>query len=206
MLSHPIPTASDGCEANLKRIGQALRQYHNVYGAYPPAVVANENGEPMHSWRVLILPYLDEELLYDQYDFDEPWDGANNSRLLASTPSVYRCPQSHYNQTTYLAIVGAHTAIGEQDSRSVSQIHDPLSTAPLVIDTNITVVRWSEPKDFDTEEPWAGSEIKRMESPHDRMEVRLLYADGIVRDVSSYFPVSWWQEEFHVRDGQWLNK
>src|SRR5262245_52749889 len=80
------------CSNHLKEIGLALQNYHDVYQSFPPAYVANGEGRPMHSWRVLILPYLGHKALYDQYHFDEPWDGPNNSQLHKEKVSVFCCP------------------------------------------------------------------------------------------------------------------
>lgn len=68
------------CLNNLRHIELALHNYHNAHGCFPPAYIVDESGRPMHSWRVL-LPYLEQEALYDQYDFSEPWDGPNNRKL-----------------------------------------------------------------------------------------------------------------------------
>src|SRR5262245_66359 len=74
------------CKNNLKQIALALLNYESRYGTFPPAYVADESGKPMHSWRVLILPDLDQQALYNDYNFSEPWDGPNNSRLLTRIP------------------------------------------------------------------------------------------------------------------------
>ena len=66
------------CASNMKQIVLALLAYEADHGQFPPAYIADENGKPMHSWRVLILPYLAEKSIYDAYDFTEPWDGPNN--------------------------------------------------------------------------------------------------------------------------------
>src|SRR4051812_9073955 len=66
------------CKNNLKEIALALHNYHEAYGCFPPAYIADKDGRPMHSWRVLILPYLDEKPLYLKYRFDEPWNGPHN--------------------------------------------------------------------------------------------------------------------------------
>src|SRR5204863_151662 len=71
------------CKGELKQIGLALLNYREVYGCFPPAFIADESGRPMHSWRVLILPYIDHVSLYYEYRFDEPWDGPNNRKLSA---------------------------------------------------------------------------------------------------------------------------
>ena len=64
VTSHPRPYPRFECANHLKQIGVALHTYHDAYGSFPPAFVADENGKPMHSWRVLLLPFLDEELIY----------------------------------------------------------------------------------------------------------------------------------------------
>jgi hypothetical protein len=99
---------------NLKRIGMALLGFVSTYeGRLPPAVIAGPDGRPWHSWRVLVLPFLDEVNLYDRYHFDEPWDGPNNRQLLDSMPEVFSDPihgddRGHF--THYAALVGAATA------------------------------------------------------------------------------------------------
>jgi uncharacterized protein DUF1559 len=67
----------------------AVATYHDTYGTLPPAYIADAEGKPLHSWRVLLLPFLEQRELYEQYDFDEPWDGPNNRKLLAQRPSVF---------------------------------------------------------------------------------------------------------------------
>ena len=59
----------------------AVANYHETYGCFPPAYVADRDGKPMHSWRVLILPFLEQRELYNAYNFAEPWDGPNNRKL-----------------------------------------------------------------------------------------------------------------------------
>src|SRR4051812_10595310 len=80
---------SDQCLGHLKEIGIALHNYHADYGVFPPAYVADASGRPLHSWRVLILPYLEQKPLYNRYNFSEPWDGPNNRRLASQMPGVY---------------------------------------------------------------------------------------------------------------------
>src|SRR6476469_182788 len=61
------------CSNHLKQIGLALQNYHDTFGSLPPAYLADSQGKPIHSWRVLILPFLENTTLYDRYSFDEPW-------------------------------------------------------------------------------------------------------------------------------------
>src|SRR5207248_2869881 len=66
----------------IKQIGLALLNYHDTYGSFPPAYVADATGKPIHSWRVLILPFMEQSSLYNAYSMAEPWDGPNNRKLL----------------------------------------------------------------------------------------------------------------------------
>jgi hypothetical protein len=86
--AHPGATRMQ-CSNNLKPIGLALQIYHDQYGSFPPANIVDKDGRPMHSWRVLILPNIEQQKLYEAYNFDEPWDGPNKSTfyLKQSTPT-----------------------------------------------------------------------------------------------------------------------
>jgi hypothetical protein len=94
---------------NLEQIGRAIHLFFGKHQRYPPAFVTGPDNKPWHSWRVLLLPYLDAEELYRQYKFDEPWDGLNNRTLLARMPAVYSDPIHGPNEkfyTHYVAIIG----------------------------------------------------------------------------------------------------
>ncbi len=82
------------CQNNLKQIALALLYYHQTNGCFPPAYLADKNGKPMHSWRVLILPYLEQNSLYEQYRFDEPWDGCSYKLMYGKLPESCMLPSS----------------------------------------------------------------------------------------------------------------
>ena len=102
------------CSNHLKQIGLALQNYHDDYGSFPPAYIADATGKPIHSWRVLILPYLEHKPLFDKYSFDEPWDGPNNSKLHGEVVHVFCCGSRPGRQprteTSYISVIGAQTA------------------------------------------------------------------------------------------------
>ncbi len=142
------------CANNLKEIGLAMHTYHEVYGSFPPAYIADENGQPMHSWRVLILPYMDEEALYEQYDFDERWDGPNNSRLAGLMPDAYRCPSGYKDPpyTDYVVITGPGTVFDDADGTQLGEITDDPSNTILVVESSESDVHWMEPVDLNVDE------------------------------------------------------
>ncbi|HEV3339665.1 MAG TPA: DUF1559 domain-containing protein [Pirellulales bacterium] len=141
------------CMNNLQQISLALQNYHDVNGTFPPAYFADANGKPMHSWRVLILPYLEQKALYDRYHFDEPWDGPNNRQLADLIPPPYRCPLDGTvapgsTATSYAAITGPGTIFDGETATRFSSITDGTSNTILVVETTAGI-NWMEPRDLD---------------------------------------------------------
>ncbi|MGL6197248.1 MAG: DUF1559 domain-containing protein [Thermoguttaceae bacterium] len=81
------------CRSNIKQILIALHHYKDTYGKFPPAYTVDTTGKPIHSWRVLILPYLNEQSLYDEIKLDEPWDSEYNKQFHDREVSVFTCPE-----------------------------------------------------------------------------------------------------------------
>jgi hypothetical protein len=95
---------------NLLQIGLALHNFRSTMDHFPPAVVYGPDGKPWHSWRVLLLPYLEQMALAEEYDFSQPWNGPNNLKLLDKMPDVYRDPAQEGQKVRfahYAALVGA---------------------------------------------------------------------------------------------------
>ena len=105
----------------------------------------------MHSWRVLILPYIDQGDLYKEYHFDEPWDGPNNRKLASRMPAVYALhgEERPGNTTTnYLAVVGAETIWHGSKGVSRDAVKDATSTTILLVENKGAGVHWMEPRDL----------------------------------------------------------
>jgi hypothetical protein len=141
------------CRGFLTKIAIALHNYHDAYGSFPPAYTVDDRGQPMHSWRVLILPYLEESALYAAYDFDEPWDGPNNRKLADRIPFVFQC-RAHTDrhrrgscETQYLAVVGDETAWQGSRGAKLGDI-DETSETLLVVEVHGQGVHWMEPRDL----------------------------------------------------------
>jgi prepilin-type processing-associated H-X9-DG protein len=158
LLLTAMPTARlaalrNQCMNQLKQIAIALHNFHDLNGSFPPAYMADANGKPMHSWRVLILPFTEEQALYRKYNFNEPWDGPNNSKLTAQVPAVYRCPGNVDNssgnlETNYFAVVGPETGWG----KNLGQFTDGSSKTIMVIEATGLGINWMEPRDVTLDE------------------------------------------------------
>ena len=105
----------------------------------------------MHSWRVLILPYLEQNDLYKEYNFDEPWDGPNNRKLASRMPRMYALHgEEHPGNTTtnYLAVVGPETIWQGSKGVAVDAVKDGASNTILIVENKGADVHWMEPRDL----------------------------------------------------------
>lgn len=150
-LTWPRAEFSHRCSVNLKRIALAMDNYYVTYASFPPAYIADDAGKPIHSWRVLLLPFLgdDERAIYNAYHFDEPWNGPHNRRLAEQMPDVYRCGwvlDRKSMETSYVVVVGARTAF--PGSRSRKSIPDGTSNTVLAVEYDHSGIHWMEPRDL----------------------------------------------------------
>jgi prepilin-type processing-associated H-X9-DG protein len=147
------------CPNNLKQILVSMYLYRDDYGVYPPAYLTDESGRPAHSWRVLLLPYFDEHMLYDKYRFDEPWDGPNNRQLASEIIAVYNCPSapsSPSTDTSYLLVTGKGTAWEEDWAPDFPDVPDGISNTIAVVEVANSGIHWMEPRDLDIDHALRG--------------------------------------------------
>jgi hypothetical protein len=136
---------------NLKQLGLALHNYHDMYRTFPPAAICDKNGKPLLSWRVAILPFIEQEPLYQKFKLDEPWDGPNNIRLLATQVKVYQIPndtQTPPDNTHYQAFVGNGAAFEMTSGlRLGNDFPDGISNTILIVEA-AKAVPWTKPEDL----------------------------------------------------------
>jgi prepilin-type processing-associated H-X9-DG protein len=181
------------CRFNLNQIGMALHNYHDKYGSFPPAYVADENGRPMHSWRVLLLPFIEETALYEKYRFDEPWNGPHNKKLADTILPIFNCPSDEHGgtgnastMTNYVVVVGAETAWPENGATAFKDFTDGLSKTLLVVEVANSGIHWMEPRDLQVLQmaPTVNAKSGQgISSPHTG-GAQVLFADGHVQFIT----------------------
>ncbi len=134
---------------NLRTISLGLAQYSNKDGAYPPTILEKPGDGPPHSWRVAILPFMGQQDLYDQYHFDEAWDGPRNRELLARMPAAFRAPGDDpaSTDTGYFALTGLGAIFSDLERTRPSGIPDGAGNTILIVESK-RAVPWTRPDDI----------------------------------------------------------
>lgn len=140
---------------NLKNIALAIASYEEEHGALPPAYTVDEQGNRLHSWRTLILPYMEQAALYETIDLTKPWDDPANAKARETIVETYQCPSSPEMNglTNYLAVVGPDSAFAGAEPRKLSDVKDgPENTIMLVEVDSKHAVHWMSPEDIGPDE------------------------------------------------------
>jgi len=167
---------------NLKQIGLAMHNYHDAHGSLPPAAICDANGKPLLSWRVAVLPYIEQDNLYKQFKLDEPWDSEHNKKLIGQMPKIYLLPgdskKHEFPSTHYQVFVGNGAMFELRRGARFAQITDGLSNTFMVAEAESSVP-WTKPDDIaydPKKEPKLGY--------HFRSSCNALFGDGSVRAIS----------------------
>jgi hypothetical protein len=144
---------------NLKQMGLAMHSYNDRYGNFPPPGYSMPPGQSNLSWRVALLPYLNEQGLYNQFHHNEPWDSPHNKTLLTRMPKVYAIPgresDAASGQTVYQVFVGGGAVFEDKAARPrLIDITDGTSNTILIVEA-ANPVPWTKPDDlpFDPNRP-----------------------------------------------------
>jgi hypothetical protein len=136
---------------NLKQLGISMHAYHDATGSFPPAAVCDKKGKPMLSWRVLVLPYIEQQQLYQQFKLDEPWDSPNNKPLLDKMPKVYAIPgvtPDKGTETHFRVFVGNGAVFDYVKSCKIQEILDGTSNTFMIV-TAAKAVPWTKPDELE---------------------------------------------------------
>lgn len=168
----------------LKQMALAMHNYQSIEGTLPPAAIYDQHGQPLLSWRVLILPYIEEEMLYKEFHLDEPWDSPHNLRLLPRMPRIYashsgaRSVKSFF--TAYQVFVGKGAAFeGKRGLRLPEDFPDGTANTLLIVEA-AEQVPWTKPADL----PFDRQRLLPALGWSSRQDCQVVMVDGSVRSLS----------------------
>jgi uncharacterized protein (TIGR03067 family) len=147
---------------NLKQLGLSIHSYHDTNKGVPPISITDDAGKPLLSWRVAILPYLDEIELYNAFDLTKPWNDPHNMKLISRMPKALMIPgiQAKEGMTHYRALSGPDTPLepvkgaGKSKGRSLLSMTDGTSNVIVIVEATDPTI-WTRPDDlaFDPKGP-----------------------------------------------------
>lgn len=167
---------------NLKQLVLSLHNYNDTYNQLPGAAICDKGGKPLLSWRVAILPFIEQQGLYMQFKLDEPWDGPNNIKLLAKMPKVYLLPgdQTPADHTHYQVFVGNGAAFDLKQGYNIPRDFPDGTSNTILIAEVANAVPWTKPEDvpFDPRQP-----MLPLMSDRFRAGFHVALGDGSIRMV-----------------------
>jgi hypothetical protein len=138
----------DPTQSNLQQLAQAMLKYHKEHGRLPASAIYSKSGEPLLSWRVQLLPYLDREEMYKRFKLDEPWDSPHNKKLIENMPEIFndwgRSKINKYKATKFRVFTGKGTAFEGTRGLRLSDFPDGPGTTFLIVQAQMPVP-WTKP-------------------------------------------------------------
>ncbi|MEM6330147.1 MAG: DUF1559 domain-containing protein [Planctomycetota bacterium] len=139
---------------NIKQLMLAMLNYEAARRELPAQAICDAEGKPLLSWRVAILPYIEEQALYEQFHLDEPWDSEHNRKLIPLMPAVYRDPSSPLpldsGKSSYAGVSGErYLMTGAAKGRRFREITDGTSRSIAVVEvSDDSSPIWTQPVDW----------------------------------------------------------
>ncbi|MBA2114770.1 DUF1559 family PulG-like putative transporter [Bremerella alba] len=205
MGQHPEATHRFEVISDLKHIGLVYQLKANAdpHNRVPPVAIVDEDGRPLLSWRVLLLPQLDEQKLFEKFDLTKPWDSPENLPLVKQMPHIlasrYDRATAKQGKTPYKAIVSDdpqwNTAWPKQgEELTFAKFKDGLSSTAIVVEDLTDPVIWTKPEEITPSEylqtldhgQWsskffligfADGSVREFKDPTEEEVLPLLYAD-----------------------------
>ena len=169
----------------MKQVAIAINNMSIFENSLPSGAICDPSGKPLLSWRVAILPFIDQDNLYKQFHLNEPWDSQHNKQLLNSMPKVYGSEAGGH--TAMRAFVGPGCAMELNRKVKLSELTDGTSTTAMVAEAGETV-EWTRP-----EELFIGQGLPFPSlGVGTQTTVNVLFVDGSIKRVPrNYTPQQW---------------
>jgi uncharacterized protein (TIGR03067 family) len=184
---------------NLKQIALAMHNYHDTYKRLPANAIYSKDGKALLSWRVAILPFIEENALYQEFKLDEPWDSEHNKKLLAKMPKIYApvAGNAPADSTFYQVFTGPDTIFAGMKGSSFARITDGASNTILAAEAG-TAVPWTKPDDMPFD---AKKDLPKLGGLF-RAGFHVAMADGSVRFIRRDFDPQTLRLAIMPNDGQ----
>jgi hypothetical protein len=143
------------CSNNMKQIGIAMHNYHSAYNTLPPAYTTDADGRRLHSWRTFLLPFLEQQALFERIDLSKPWDDPVNLMISQTVIPTYACPTTMGDSTltTYVAVVDPSGIMSGPQANAFRRVLDGLSNTIMFVECDSDLaVPWMKPQDINLDQ------------------------------------------------------
>lgn len=177
------------CTNNMKHLGLGMHMFHDTNKRFPGYDDPDHPQYQPCSWRVQLMPYIEQDFVYQQYDRTQAWDSITNSVLEDTISPYYKCPSSPPGagtDTDYLTLVGPNGVFMQKGSTAIKDIRDGTSNTIMIVESHNSGVHWMDPRDLaikDAKIVSVGSMGQGIKSHHPGV-VNVTLCDGSVRSVS----------------------
>jgi hypothetical protein len=149
---------------NLRNLAIGMHAYHDKHNHFPAAASTDKQNKRLLSWRVHLLPFLDQEELYKEFKLDEPWDSEHNKKLIKKMPTIFASPTAdprlaRDGKTPYVVPVGLDTVFPGSKPIKITEITDGTSNTIMLLEVeDERAVVWTKPEDWtsDPKDPARG--------------------------------------------------
>lgn len=186
---------------NLRQLGLAIHTYNDMYNELPPAVVKDAAGKPLYSGIVLLLPFLEQDALYQQFDKSKAWDDPANigiSRMMVISLMNPASTDTRSGHSDYMLVGGPNAMLSDSGKTTLGNIVDGTSNTIMAVEVGAgnSLESWAQPVYWDVSKPF--------DSP-DPTTVNVLFGDGSVRALPKTTPVQTLRLLSDRQDGQPVN-
>lgn len=184
---------------NLKQIALAMHNYHSTYNSFPAAAICGKKGKPLLSWRVSILPFIEQQNLYQQFKLDEPWDSEHNKKLIPMMPRTYALPSDKTpdGKTHYKLFTGNGAVFDLIQQTKITEIADGTSNTLMAVET-IDSCDWTKPEDIEFDDKMAIEKLLRFTDGN----TPVAFCDGSVRMLKKGIADATWRLLIQKNDAQ----
>ena len=184
-------------------ISLALQNYHDTHGKYPPAYLTDDSGNRLHSWRTMLLPYMEMNNIRAEIDMDQPWDATENAPFRNLEIPTYQSSRGERvvaGATNFVAVVGPGTVFDPDRINEIASIRDGTVNTAIFIELPSSEIQWMEPQDVSIEE--AIEIVKNNPYP---TGVIVGMADGTATVLPKDMPAEDIRNLFLIADGNVVN-
>jgi hypothetical protein len=168
---------------NLRQLAIAVHNYHGEKNKLPTGAICDKTGKPLLSWRVAMLPYIEQEELYKKFKLDEPWNSDHNKKLIPLMPKTFASVDDANpkpGHTHFRAFVGGGALFDWNQATTLARVADGTSNTLMIAEATDSVP-WSAPQELEYDPK---GKLPRLGLPGSN-RFSVAFADASIRSIRS---------------------